>query len=216
MATECGRDRGSPPEGVGAHIAARRRQRGVTLVGPHRDDLRLLINGKEVQQFASQGQHKTFLVALKIAEFWYVQERREESPILLLDDVFSELDERRSRRILGSCRRAGADPLLRRPDEGVLDGYCGVERPPGASSLKTGRAGRSKTVRQAISRCRSGAWAIWTAKHLGLEKNLCGVSGDHVLERDRGGADCDGDAGAAHRERHSVCRVFDVRPGGRN
>ncbi len=76
------------------------RRRGATLVGPHRDDLRLTIDGISVQHYASQGQHKTMLVALKIAEFFYLKERREETPIFLLDDVFSELDEHRSASLL--------------------------------------------------------------------------------------------------------------------
>ena len=80
--------------------AAEELRRGVTLVGPHRDEVRLSINGAALQQYASQGQHKTFLVALKTAEFFYLQERRGEAPIFLLDDLFSELDEGRSRRIL--------------------------------------------------------------------------------------------------------------------
>ncbi|HEX9006611.1 MAG TPA: DNA replication/repair protein RecF [Bacteroidota bacterium] len=75
-------------------------RRGASLVGPHRDELQLAVNGMSVQRFASQGQHKTLLVALKIAEFFYLRERRNEDPIMLLDDLFSELDEPRTRRIL--------------------------------------------------------------------------------------------------------------------
>lgn len=76
------------------------RRRGLTLVGVHRDDLLLTVNGKQVQEYASQGQHKTFLVALKVAEFEYVRERREDPPVMLLDDIFSELDRARATRIL--------------------------------------------------------------------------------------------------------------------
>jgi DNA replication and repair protein RecF len=73
---------------------------GTTLVGPHKDELVFAINGLALKAFASQGQHKTFLVALKIAEFFYLRERCQETPILLLDDVFSELDEPRSEKLL--------------------------------------------------------------------------------------------------------------------
>jgi len=76
------------------------RRRGLTLAGPHRDDLRLTINGMDVQRFASQGQHKTLLVAMKIAEYSYMLERHNETPMFLLDDVFSELDHARAHRIL--------------------------------------------------------------------------------------------------------------------
>jgi len=75
-------------------------KRGITLVGPHRDDLVFSLNGMGVQEFASQGQHKSFLVALKIAEFYYLRDRKGEVPMLLLDDVFSELDEHRAGNIL--------------------------------------------------------------------------------------------------------------------
>ena len=73
---------------------------GTTLVGPHRDEFVLRLNGLELRRYASQGQHKTFLVSLKIAEFSYLKERCNEIPILLLDDIFSELDEHRSARLL--------------------------------------------------------------------------------------------------------------------
>ena len=87
--------------------AGEERRRGVSLVGPHRDDLRLLLDGVEVQPYASQGQHKTLLVALKIAECLYLRERSEEPPSLLLDDLFGELDPRRSRRILAMVSELG-------------------------------------------------------------------------------------------------------------
>ena len=83
------------------------RRRGLTLVGPHRDDLLFQLNGIDLQKYASQGQHKTFLIALKMAEFFYLKEKREETPILLLDDVLSELDDERSRRLLRQVTQLG-------------------------------------------------------------------------------------------------------------
>lgn len=82
-------------------------RRGMTLVGPHRDDLVFQLNGIDLQKYASQGQHKTFLVALKVAEFHYLKEKREETPMLLLDDVLSELDDDRSRRLLSHIAGLG-------------------------------------------------------------------------------------------------------------
>jgi DNA replication and repair protein RecF len=76
------------------------RKSGTTLIGPQRDEFILSINGLELRKFASQGQHKTFLVALKMAEFFFLKDRCSETPILLLDDVFSELDEHRVGRVL--------------------------------------------------------------------------------------------------------------------
>jgi DNA replication and repair protein RecF len=74
---------------------------GLTLVGPHRDEIAFSLNGLHLRTFSSQGQHKTFLIGLKIAEFFYLKERCNETPVFLLDDVFSELDERRSTRLVG-------------------------------------------------------------------------------------------------------------------
>ena len=73
---------------------------GITLVGPHRDELTLEINNLGVRSHASQGQHKTLLIALKVAEFLYLQSKRNERPILLLDDIFTELDKHRAERLL--------------------------------------------------------------------------------------------------------------------
>jgi DNA replication and repair protein RecF len=82
-------------------------RRGTTLVGPHRDELEFTLNGTSVQQYASQGQHKTFLVALKVAEFHFLRDRRGERPLLLLDDVFSELDAGRASRIVEMAASLG-------------------------------------------------------------------------------------------------------------
>ncbi len=78
-----------------------------TLVGPHRDEVLLSLNGTQLKHYASQGQHKTFLVALKVAEFLYLKERCNETPVLLLDDVFSELDENRCQRLLSQVETLG-------------------------------------------------------------------------------------------------------------
>ena len=76
------------------------RRIGYSLIGPHRDEFIFCINNLNAKSYASQGQHKTFLVALKLAEFFYLKERCNETPILLLDDVLSELDGYRSQRLL--------------------------------------------------------------------------------------------------------------------
>jgi DNA replication and repair protein RecF len=83
------------------------RRLGVTAVGPHRDEVSLSINGINVRKFASQGQHKTMLIGLKLAEVAYLKERCAETPILLLDDVFSELDEHRSKRLVQQLEGLG-------------------------------------------------------------------------------------------------------------
>jgi DNA replication and repair protein RecF len=75
-------------------------RRGVTMAGPQRDDLVMSLNGMSVQDHASQGQHKTILLSMKIAERDYLSSALEESPVLLLDDLFGELDAERSERIV--------------------------------------------------------------------------------------------------------------------
>ena len=82
-------------------------RRGATLVGPHRDDVQLTIRGVNVSQFASQGEQKSLLIALKLAEYQYVCDRKGERPLLLLDDVFSELDGTRAEHVLRQVAALG-------------------------------------------------------------------------------------------------------------
>jgi DNA replication and repair protein RecF len=82
-------------------------RRGTTLVGPHRDDVTFLLRNLEAHAYASQGEQKTLLIALKLSEYQYVCETRAERPILLLDDVFAELDVRRAGRVLAQLTSLG-------------------------------------------------------------------------------------------------------------
>jgi DNA replication and repair protein RecF len=96
------------------------RRIGYSLVGPHRDEYTLKINNLDARNYASQGQHKTFLIALKLAEFFYLKERCSETPILLLDDVLSEMDGRRSQRLLETVAGLG-QVLITSTDERTLN-----------------------------------------------------------------------------------------------
>src|SRR5207247_9900494 len=72
-------------------------KRGATSIGPHRDDVKVLLDGREARAYGSQGQQRTAVVSLKLAEAAIVARRTGERPVLLLDDVLSELDgERRA------------------------------------------------------------------------------------------------------------------------
>lgn len=73
---------------------------GVTVAGPHRDDLGLAVDGMPASSYASRGQARTLALALRLAEASFLKEERREGPILLLDDVLSELDLHRRRRVL--------------------------------------------------------------------------------------------------------------------
>ena len=77
-------------------------RRRTTLVGPHRDDLRLLVDGTPLAAFGSQGQQRTAVLALKDAEYDVMRTRTGDAPILLLDDVLSELDAERAGGFLGA------------------------------------------------------------------------------------------------------------------
>lgn len=75
-------------------------RRGTTLVGPHRDDLVFFINGKEAQVYGSQGQQRTVALSLKLAEIECIRQEVGEYPVLLLDDVLSELDRYRQTQLI--------------------------------------------------------------------------------------------------------------------
>lgn len=75
-------------------------RQGTSIFGPHRDDLRFIVNGKDVAQFGSQGQQRTAALATKLAEIDVMKEETREYPVLLLDDVLSELDEGRQTHLL--------------------------------------------------------------------------------------------------------------------
>lgn len=68
-------------------------ERGLTTSGPQRDDLLIEINGLDTRNFASQGQQRTVMISLRLAEAHLLREYFDESPVILLDDVLSELDE---------------------------------------------------------------------------------------------------------------------------
>ena len=82
-------------------------RRGTTSVGPHRDDLEISINGADARGFASQGQQRTAVVSLKLAESDLIEARSGERPILLLDDILSELDPIRREALLARVGEAG-------------------------------------------------------------------------------------------------------------
>lgn len=70
-----------------------------TSVGPHRDDIKFFINGHEFESSASRGESRTLLIALKLSEISYIKNHKKALPLLLLDDVFSELDEHRQQNL---------------------------------------------------------------------------------------------------------------------
>ena len=74
----------------------------ITSVGPHRDDFCFMVDGIDIRRYGSQGQQRTAALSLKLAEIELVKKITGDTPILLLDDVLSELDCKRQNQLLGS------------------------------------------------------------------------------------------------------------------
>jgi DNA replication and repair protein RecF len=91
--------------GLSRDIAA-----GMTLQGPHRDDLSLTLNGASASGFASRAQQRTIALALRLAEARLLHERRGEPPVLLLDDILSEMDAGRRKSVLASL--SGVEQII--------------------------------------------------------------------------------------------------------
>jgi DNA replication and repair protein RecF len=87
-------------------------RRGLTHAGPHRDDLALTLDGRELRAFGSAGQQRTAAIALRLLEGETLRERLGAAPILLLDDPFAELDARRAGRILELLEAQGMGQTL--------------------------------------------------------------------------------------------------------
>lgn len=88
------------------------RARGFTTEGPHADELELMIRSSSARRHASQGQHRALVLALKVAELEVLSRRVGRAPILLLDDVSSELDRARNRRFFALLSRMGGQVFL--------------------------------------------------------------------------------------------------------
>ncbi|HEX2945308.1 MAG TPA: DNA replication/repair protein RecF, partial [Clostridia bacterium] len=77
-------------------------RRGTTMSGPHRDDIDIILNGESTKIYGSQGQQRTSVLSMKLAEIDLIKEEIGDCPVLLLDDVLSELDDRRKEYLLES------------------------------------------------------------------------------------------------------------------
>jgi DNA replication and repair protein RecF len=90
--------------------------RGVTSSGPHRDDVLMVLDGHPARSHASQGQHRTLVLALKIAEILHLSEVLSYYPVLLLDDVSSELDKHRNAELMSFLTDAGVQVFVSTTD----------------------------------------------------------------------------------------------------
>lgn len=111
-------------------------ERGFTLVGPHRDDLRLHLRGRDVRVFGSQGEQRAVALAMRIAQFALLRARRGEPPLLLLDDVFSELDGERRERLLGLLLPEAEQTWITAAEEGQPAGSGALLAIAGSERVK--------------------------------------------------------------------------------
>lgn len=96
-------------------------RRGVSLVGPHRDDISLALNGFDVGTYGSRGQQRLVVVALKLAEAGVMRDDAGDPPIILLDDVLSELDRAHRDGLLSAASACGGQLILTSTDAQPLD-----------------------------------------------------------------------------------------------
>jgi DNA replication and repair protein RecF len=121
------RSRATGAEELAAELAERAEsdlERGFTGHGPHRDDVSLSREGRELRTFGSQGQQRIGLLALLLAEREVLGGRRPAPPVMLLDDVMSELDAERRRELVGLLRAGGGQAVVTATD---------IDHVPGAS-----------------------------------------------------------------------------------
>jgi DNA replication and repair protein RecF len=117
-------------------------ERGFTGHGPHRDDVLLAIGGRELRAYGSQGQQRLGLLALLLAERSAIAQTRNATPLLLLDDVMSELDHDRRGALIEVLRDVGGQSLITTTD---------LEHVPGADSAEVARiAVEAGHVRSAV------------------------------------------------------------------
>ena len=99
-----------------------------TVAGPHRDDVLLEINGRDASAFASEGQQRTLCLALKIAQARVLQEARGQAPLLLMDDIFGELDKVRRQAVLSALPESSqifiTTTFLDWMEQTTLNGHC--------------------------------------------------------------------------------------------
>jgi DNA replication and repair protein RecF len=105
----------------------RDRERGFTSVGPHADDLEIGLDGHSARSFASQGQARALVLGWKIAEIENLREALGRFPLLLLDDVSSELDPERNAYLMAYLSNSGAQVLLTTTEPSLVRGAAGAD-----------------------------------------------------------------------------------------
>ena len=124
---------------------------GVTLVGPHRDDFSFSLSGIDMKSFASQGQQRMAVIALKIAEIYLFKNEKGEEPVLLLDDIFSEIDTKKRNKIIKFLLK-DIQSIITTTDINDIDlnlvGDAKVFQVKNGSAKERGNYGRRKSSRK--------------------------------------------------------------------
>lgn len=114
------------------HLIERMREeygRGATCLGPQKDEIVITVNGRLARDTASQGQHKSLLISIKFAEFDYLKSMKNETPIILLDDIFAELDNERADKVIQLIKSHKAQTFITLTDKSHIDGFLeGIDR----------------------------------------------------------------------------------------
>src|SRR5262249_15433207 len=109
------------------HRLGRDLERGFTSVGPQADDLEITLGGQKARAFASQGQTRALVLAWKVGEIENVQAMSGFLPLLLLDDVSSELDPERNAFLMGYLAQSGAQVLITTTDASLVEKAVGQD-----------------------------------------------------------------------------------------
>lgn len=104
------------------------RRGGSTSVGPHRDDFRFALNGRDLRDFGSQGQQRTTILALRLAEVEVMTERANEAPVLLLDDIIAELDPARTAAFLQRLTETPVQTLITTTEAEAVSRHISIDR----------------------------------------------------------------------------------------
>ncbi|MFO8028374.1 MAG: DNA replication/repair protein RecF [Cyclonatronaceae bacterium] len=125
--------------------AERERERGQTLIGPHRDELVFYLNDMELRKFGSQGQHRIFALALKMAQLYFYNDELEDLPVFLLDDVFGDLDPKRTETVMQMLLQHKGQSFLTAAHPDKISGFATAGRDRIASySVNDGRVEQIK------------------------------------------------------------------------
>ncbi|MEI6046564.1 MAG: DNA replication/repair protein RecF [Chloroflexota bacterium] len=117
-------------------------QRGVSLIGPHRDDFAFMIEGADIGIYGSRGQQRTAVLALKLAEVGWMENQTGDPPILMLDDILSELDVNRRQYVLETVQVGAEQVLITTTDLALFGNHAHLQQIAALYHVGSGRVTR--------------------------------------------------------------------------